>query len=779
MLFGNGCWLQKEGCACFTPQEVYFENTEATKVTLCLPTSRIVNRGCTLGGINLTMVITSPAPDVLRVQTYHHLGVKKREPEFELYQKDEQPLTVTSDEEKLTVTSGGLTLEIGKKNWYMAYRRGNEVITRSAAKDLACMKTDWKGDAYDKGDGTETYMRQQLTMGVGELIYGLGERFTAFTKNGQSVAIWNEDGGTSTYQSYKNIPFYISNKGYGVFVNHPEKVEFEIGTEQVTKTAFSVEGGYLDYYLFNGPSMKEVLERYTDLTGKPSLPAPWTFGLWLSTSFTTNYDEETVMSFVDGMLDRGIPLRTFHFDCFWMKEFHWTDFVWDSRVFPEPKGMLSRIKAKGLNICVWINPYIAQESCLFAEGMEKGYFVKRTNGDIWQWDMWQPGMALVDFTNPDACTWYQEKLAGLLDMGVDCFKTDFGERIPVDGIEYFDHSDAKKMHNYYTYLYNKTVYDILEKKRGKGEAVLFARSATVGGQKFPVHWGGDCWSDYESMEESLRGGLSLLMSGFGFWAHDIGGFESTSTPDVYKRWVAFGLLSSHSRLHGSTSYRVPWAYDEEAVDVVRFFTRLKARLMPYLYKTAIQANKTGVPTMRSMVLEFTEDRTCHYVDKQYMLGDSLLVAPIFNEESLADYYLPAGRWTDFFTGEVKEGGRWIQEKHGYLSVPLLVKENSIVAIGAHDDKPDYDYGEDTELRIYEPAADTTVTETVYGMDGSEEIKISVTTEEGRISVSVDTGKTVSVRLVNRKAKAVENAEMQVTDKDTVLTKIAGKAVVTL
>lgn len=779
MLFGNGCWLQKEGCACFTPQEVYFENTEATKVTLCLPTSRIVNRGCTLGGINLTMVITSPAPDVLRVQTYHHLGVKKREPEFELYQKEEQPLTVTSDEEKLTVTSGGLTLEIGKKNWYMAYRRGNEVITRSAAKDLACMKTDWKGDAYDKGDGTETYMRQQLTMGVGELIYGLGERFTAFTKNGQSVAIWNEDGGTSTYQSYKNIPFYISNKGYGVFVNHPEKVEFEIGTEQVTKTAFSVEGGYLDYYLFNGPSMKEVLERYTDLTGKPSLPAPWTFGLWLSTSFTTNYDEETVMSFVDGMLDRGIPLRTFHFDCFWMKEFHWTDFVWDSRVFPDPKGMLSRIKAKGLNICVWINPYIAQESCLFAEGMEKGYFVKRTNGDVWQWDMWQPGMALVDFTNPDACTWYQEKLAGLLDMGVDCFKTDFGERIPVDGIEYFDHSDAKKMHNYYTYLYNKTVYDILEKKRGKGEAVLFARSATVGGQKFPVHWGGDCWSDYESMEESLRGGLSLLMSGFGFWAHDIGGFESTSTPDVYKRWVAFGLLSSHSRLHGSTSYRVPWAYDEEAVDVVRFFTRLKARLMPYLYKTAIQANKTGVPTMRSMVLEFTEDRTCHYVDKQYMLGDSLLVAPIFNEESLADYYLPAGRWTDFFTGEVKEGGRWIQEKHGYLSVPLLVKENSIVAIGAHDDKPDYDYGEDTELRIYEPAADTTVTETVYGMDGSEEIKISVTTEEGRISVSVNTGKTVSVRLVNRKAKAVENAEMQVTDKDTVLTKIAGKAIVTL
>ena len=778
MLFGNGCWLQKEGCACFTPQEVYFENTEATKVTLCLPTSRIVNRGCTLGGINLTMVITSPAPDVLRVQTYHHLGVKKREPEFELYQKEEQSLTVTSDEEKLTVTSGGLTLEIGKKNWYMAYRRGNEVITRSAAKDLACMKTDWKGDAYDKGDGTETYMRQQLTMGVGELIYGLGERFTAFTKNGQSVAIWNEDGGTSTYQSYKNIPFYISNKGYGVFVNHPEKVEFEIGTEQVTKTAFSVEGGYLDYYLFNGPSMKEVLERYTDLTGKPSLPAPWTFGLWLSTSFTTNYDEETVMSFVDGMLDRGIPLRTFHFDCFWMKEFHWTDFVWDSRVFPDPKGMLSRIKAKGLNICVWINPYIAQESCLFAEGMEKGYFVKRTNGDVWQWDMWQPGMALVDFTNPEACAWYQEKLAGLLDMGVDCFKTDFGERIPVDGIEYFDHSDAKKMHNYYTYLYNKTVYDILEKKRGKGEAVLFARSATVGGQKFPVHWGGDCWSDYESMEESLRGGLSLLMSGFGFWAHDIGGFENTSTADVYKRWVAFGLLSSHSRLHGSSSYRVPWVYDDEAVDVVRFFTRLKARLMPYLYKTAIETSVTGVPTMRSMVLEYTEDKTCHYVDKQYMLGDNLLVAPIFNDQSMAEYYLPKGTWTDFFTGEEKEGCGWITEKHGYLSIPLMVKENSIVAIGAHDDKPDYDYGDGAELRLYALKDGRNAEAVVYGMDQKEEIAMTAKREGNQIHITVKSDRNYAVRLVNVAAASVSAGDVKTEGKDTVIS-LSGSAEVTV
>lgn len=528
----------------------------------------------------------------------------------------------------------------------------------------------------------------------------MGERFTSFVKNGQSVDIWNEDGGTSTYQSYKNIPFYMTNKGYGVFVNHPEKVSFEAGTEQVSKVQFSVPGESLDYFFINGPSMKEVLMRYTDLTGKPALPPQWTYGLWLSTSFTTNYDEETVMSFIDGMAERGIPLQVFHFDCFWMKEFHWSDFVWDNRVFPDPAGMLQRIHQKNLKVCVWINPYIGQESCLFAEGMEHGYFVKRTNGDVWQWDMWQPGMALVDFTNKDAWNWYQEKLEALLDMGVDCFKTDFGERIPTEGIVYSNGADPQKMHNFYTYLYNQCVFELLERKKGEGEAVLFARSATAGGQKFPVHWGGDCWSTYEAMAESLRGGLSLTMSGFGYWSHDIGGFESTSTADVYKRWAAFGLLSSHSRLHGSHSYRVPWAYDEGAVDVVRFFTKLKISLLPYLYSASIDTSRTGVPLMRSMVLEYQNDPSCCYLDRQYMLGDSLLVAPIFNDQGMAEYYLPAGRWTNYLTGQEAAGGCWRREQHGYLSIPLLVRENTIVPTTTRTDSADASYAEHLLLKVY-------------------------------------------------------------------------------
>ena len=781
MKFSNGCWLQAEGIECFSPKEAYFVTIEDKIVTICAPTNKINSRGDVLGGINLTLKITSPAPEVLRMQTFHHLGALKKGPEFELEQKENVVLDVKEEGNLLIIKSGGtLALQINKETWSMAYKRGTEILTTSADKDLACMKTNWKGFAYDKsGDTANTYMRQCLSLSVGELVYGLGEHFTPFVKNGQSMDIWNDDGGTSTSQAYKNIPFYLTNKGYGVFVNHTERVSFEIGSDFVTKVQFSVEGGALDYYIFNGPSMKDVLSRYTDLTGKPSLPAPWTFGLWLSTSFTTNYDEATVMSFIGGMLDRGIPLRTFHFDCYWMKEFHWTNFLWDDRVFPDPAGMLKRIKDKGLNICVWINSYIGQESRLFAEGMEKGYFIRRTNGDVWQWDMWQPGLAIVDFTNPEACKWYQGYLKQLLDMGVDCFKTDFGERIPVDDVVYFDGSDPKKMHNYYTYLYNKCVYELLEQERGKGQAVLFARSATAGGQKFPVHWGGDCWSDYESMEESLRGGLSLLMSGFGYWAHDIGGFESTSTADVYKRWVAFGLLSSHSRLHGSTSYRVSWVYDDEAVDVCRFFTKLKASLMPYLYQNAINTSKTGVPMMRSMVLEFTDDRNCAYLDRQYMMGDNLLVAPVFNDQSIAEYYLPEGTWTDFFTGETKCGSRWYKETCGYLSIPLLVKENSIVAVGACDNKPDYDYADGVELRTYALQNGIEASVTVSGMDAAVELTASIVKNGSCITIKADACKPFSIRLVGVKASAVSGADFEIDGNDTVIKNGVAEMVVTL
>ncbi len=746
MKFGNGCWLMREGVQCFSPAEAYFVTVNERELNICAPTHPVSDRASAMDGPNLTIRITAPAPEVFRIQCCHYAGVQKTAPAFSLSLCD-QLLDVTEDDEKILLRNGSLTLQISKNPWSMVFLRDGKVMTKSLSRDLAYMRTDWTSAAYDRDPSGKAYMREQLGLSVGEQVYGLGERFSAFAKNGQSVDIWNEDGGTSTEQSYKNIPFYLTNRGYGVFVNYPGRVSFEVASENVAKVEFSVPGESLDYFVINGPSMKQVLMRYTDLTGKPSLPPAWTFGLWLSTSFTTDYDEETVMRFIDGMQQRGIPLRVFHFDCFWMKEFHWTDFVWDERVFPDPAGMLKRIKDKGLKICVWINPYIAQESRLFKEGMENGYLLKRENGDVWQWDMWQPGLALVDFTNPAARAWYQDQLAALLDMGVDCFKTDFGERIPTNAV-YYDGADPEKMHNYYTYLYNKTVFELLEKKRGKGEAVLFARSATTGCQQFPVHWGGDCWSDYEAMEQSLRGGLSLTMSGFGYWSHDIGGFESTSTADVYKRWAAFGLFSTHSRLHGSNSYRVPWVYDEEAVDVVRRFTRLKYSLMPYLYRNAIETSRTGVPIMRSMVLEYTEDRNCANLDKQYFFGDSLLVAPIFNDQSRAEFYLPEGSWTHFLSGKVYEGGRWYEEFCDYLSIPVFAKENSLIAVGENEEMPDYDYTESLTIRAYAIQDKAKVSTVVYLTDASIGAELKLEKNDKSIRIKSKTDKPFTLMFVN-------------------------------
>jgi len=286
-------------------------------------------------------------------------------------------------------------------------------------------------------------------------------------------------------------------------------------------------------------------------------------------------------------------------------------------------------------------------------------------------DDWQPGCARVDFTNPEARAWYTSKLRALLDMGVDAFKTDFGERIPT-GVRYYDGSDPERMHNYYSYLYNQTVFDLLREVKGEDQAVVFARSATCGGQKFPVHWGGDNDSTYPSMAETLRGGLSLGLCGFGFWSHDISGFLGTATPDLYKRWVAFGLLSSHSRLHGSDSLRVPWQFDDESVAVLRYFSRLKLHLLPYIQAAAREAHEHGWPVMRAMVLEFPDDPTCRYLDTQYMLGRALLVAPVFAESGEVTYYLPAGRWRHLLSGETAEGPGWRTEKHGYFSLPLWV-----------------------------------------------------------------------------------------------------------
>lgn len=603
MKFTNGYWMIRDGVDALYAREAYELAADATTESLNVlaPTSVVRGRYDTLNLPTFNVDITTPAEGVIRVCAEHWQGATEY-PGFPL--NADEPgnrdyVTVQANGNgdgevgvngaDVTLTTGGLTVKVVKgAPWNLTFiGEDGKVLTESAGKSLGRFKlgaesnvtaqpvsefgVTMDGSARDESD---VFIAIQLHLSVGEDVYGLGERFGAYVKNGQSVDIWNEDGGTASEQGYKDIPFYMTSNGYGVLVNNRGHVSFEIGSENT---------------------------------------------------------EATINSFIDGMAERDIPLAAFHYDCYWMREFHWCDFEWDKRFFGDIESTLKRLHE------------------------DKGYLVRKPNGEVWQTDFWQAGMGLVDFTNPAAREWFKDKVKALLNQGVDAIKTDFGERIPRD-VVWYDGSPKLSMHNWYTQLYNQAVFEAIEETYGKGNACLYARSATVGGQQQPVHWGGDCESTFNGMAQSLRAGLSLTSSGFGFWSHDIGGFEGAfPDPAVYKRWVAFGMLGSHSRLHGSTVYRVPWLFDEEdekngvalvpgqtAVDVVREFTKLKLELMPYVYQLGLQPHVNGTPVMRSMFVEFPDDPACRTLDRQYMFGPSMLVAPVLTYSGEVSYRFRCG-----------------------------------------------------------------------------------------------------------------------------------------
>lgn len=603
MKFTNGYWMIRDGVDALYAREAYELAADATTESLNVlaPTSVVRGRYDTLNLPTFNVDITTPAEGVIRVRAEHWQGATEY-PGFPL--NADEPgnrdyVTVQANGNgdgevgvngaDVTLTTGGLTAKVVKgAPWNLTFiGEDGKVLTESAGKSLGRFKlgaesnvtaqpvsefgVTMDGSARDESD---VFIAIQLHLSVGEDVYGLGERFGAYVKNGQSVDIWNEDGGTASEQGYKDIPFYMTSNGYGVLVNNRGHVSFEIGSENT---------------------------------------------------------EATINSFIDGMAERDIPLAAFHYDCYWMREFHWCDFEWDKRFFGDIESTLKRLHE------------------------DKGYLVRKPNGEVWQTDFWQAGMGLVDFTNPAAREWFKDKVKALLNQGVDAIKTDFGERIPRD-VVWYDGSPKLSMHNWYTQLYNQAVFEAIEETYGKGNACLYARSATVGGQQQPVHWGGDCESTFNGMAQSLRAGLSLTSSGFGFWSHDSGGFEGAfPDPAVYKRWVAFGMLGSHSRLRGSTVYRVPWLFDEEdekngvalvpgqtAVDVVREFTKLKLELMPYVYQLGLQPHVNGTPVMRSMFVEFPDDPACRTLDRQYMFGPSMLVAPVFTYSGEVSYRFRCG-----------------------------------------------------------------------------------------------------------------------------------------
>ncbi len=729
MKYTEGYWLRKESVQASFASQAFKVRPIDNGMRVTAPERPILSRADALDQTVLTIDFVSAGHNDIEVTLYHDMGYESFEPRFHL-KKEPDPVHLDITDEEAVMKAGDVTVRVDRKTCAYRFEAEGKLLTSSGFRNTGYLRVNKSPTSYGPGadyfkQNWEPYMLTELSLKPTECIYGFGERFTPFVKNGQTVEIWNEDGGTASPISYKNIPFYMTTEHYGIFVDSSDRVSFECASEKVEFVSFTVPGEQMRWHLIYGKKPADIIENYTALTGRPAKLPAWSFGLWLSTCFKPSYDEETVTSMIRGMEERNIPLSVFHFDCYWMKPLHWCDFDWDQEQFPDVKGMLRRYHDRGLKLCAWVNPYVAQDTEMFEEGRSEGYFLMRSDGHgIKQVDNWQPGLAVVDFTNPDAREWYADKIRKLLETGIDCIKSDFGERIPTD-VVYHDGADPGAMHNYYTLLYNRTIFRAIEEVRGKGEAVLFARSATAGSQQYPLHWGGDCSANYASMAETLRGGLSFLSSGFAYWSHDISGFEATATPDLYKRWVQFGLLSSHSRLHGADTYRVPWVFDEEACDVLRTFVNLKCRLMPYIFSLTQEAKEKGTPLMRPMFFEFPDDPGCRRLDLQYMLGDALLVAPVFNDQSIGEFYLPQGyTWTNILDGEVLEGGRWYRRTYDYFHMPLFLKSGCILPIGSDDRHADYNYTENLSVMITDPAEGEVMKRTVISADGCEKLDIT-------------------------------------------------------
>ncbi len=499
-----------------------------------------------------------------------------------------------------------------------------------------------------------------------EKIFGAGESFTRLNKRGQRMVLYLHDaGGAQDRFQYKAIPFFMSSNGYGIFAHTSAPVTFDFGHDFDQHTVVYTGDEVMDLFVFLG-SPKDVLSEYTALTGRSPVPPLWSFGLWMSR--ITYRSEAEVRDVAARLRQYRIPCDVIHIDTGWFETEWRNDYRFSSTRFPDPQGMIRDLGREGFHISLWQYPYFTRKNALFDEIAEKGLAVRDQAGRV------APEDAVLDFSNPATVAWYQAKLKGVLDLGVGAIKADFGEAAPLTGL-YRSGRTGWYEHNLYPVRYNKTVWEIT--KRTTGGGIIWARSAWAGSQRYPLHWGGDAENTNSAMAATLRAGLSFGLSGFTYWSHDIGGFVNRPDEDLYGRWLAFGMLTSHSRTHGAPP-REPWTYDSAFVAQFRRTVDLKYELMPYVYAQAKASSAHGWPMLRTLFFEFPDDPTSWLVDDEYMFGSDLLVGPLFDTTDHRRVYLPPGAWIDYQTGKAYAGGGWRDIRVGPIPVVLLVKDHSAI-----------------------------------------------------------------------------------------------------
>ncbi|MEZ3163875.1 glycoside hydrolase family 31 protein [Halorubrum sp. RMP-47] len=684
-------------------------------------------------------------------------------------------LTVTQGDDELVLETSALTVRIGTTAWSFSVTDATGRTIFAEHRPLAATKNDpavWPL-GFEEAQTSEWLYAVEKT-GIGfdirpdEHYYGLGEQFTALDKRGQATAAWvSQPHSTDNDRSYKSVPFYLSSYGYGLFVDTDAKTEFSFGggSKSAVSGEITTHSDTLRFVFISGPEFDDILTTYTALTGRPSVPPKWSFGLWASRySYKTQGDVEQVTR---RLREENIPCDGIHLDISWMREGCLSDLEWDTDAFPDPAGLIETLHDNGYRLMLIEEPYLTAGSEAFQTALENGYLVADSAGQPYLLDRLVVSKhrgGILDFTNPAAVEWWQQKHQELLEMGVDGFWTDFGEYLPDDAILSNGQSGAQ-MRNQYPDLYQQTAADAMT-AAGR-TPLLWSRAGWMGTQRMPIHWGGDSDTTFRSLAATVRGGLSLALSGYGFWSHDIGGFSGTPTPELYIRWAQFGLLSSHARFHGTTP-REPWEFGDEALAIFRKFARLRYRLIPYLYTNAVVTATTGLPLMRPLVLHYSDDPATRTIETQYLLGRDLLVAPVLTADSTVEVYLPAGEWINYWSDTRYTGQQTLQLDVPLDEVPLFVRAGSIIP--SREPTQTVEQGPPDELELtarladgqasgqyYNDAADT-LTEITISVDAAVEVTVAGDLPQTCLTVTDVHTEPTQVTLIN----TATNTEIQLT-----------------
>lgn len=664
----------------------------------------------------------------------------------------QQPAAVdmVETEDGWVFTTAALELRVQKHPWKLRLferaRTGpGEEIFATRSQDLGIQLPDlgfvfdpswhfYHRYAYPLGvaraDAEHPQVFESFELRPDEHLFGFGESFLQLDKQGQKLDLWLEEVYSNTSAgAYKRVPFFASTRGYGLFLNTSYPITAHMGDRTAIAATLLVHGcAALDYYLILGPDLRDILARYTDITGKPALPPKWSFGHWMSRLTYRTQDE--VEQVAADLRAHRIPTDVIHIDTGWFGEDANCDLRFCPDRFPDPAGMMARLRNRGFRLSLWQWPNMIVGNEMYLEAKARGYLARRGDGGVYHQAGFIDDAACLDYSHPGMTAWVQEKITDLFRLGVAAIKVDFGEGAPVDGV--YHGYPGPAIRNLYPLLYNQAIFEAAEAFFGAGKAVVWARSAWAGSQRYPVHWSGDGVAMWADLACTLRGGLSLGLSGFPFWSHDIGGFVGNPDPDLYARWAQLGMFSSHTRAHGAPP-REPWHFGPRTEAIYRQYAELRYRLLPYIYSEAVECVRSSLPMLRALVLDYPSDPTCAAIADQYLFGRDLLVAPILDQRNRRRVYLPAGDWIDFWRKEKLAGGRWIEVEAPLEIMPLYVRGGAILPFGPVMQHTAEKPCDPLTLAIYAPAS---AGEYVIHDEDRPDIPVSYRRQGDRLTVAV-------------------------------------------